>query len=387
MAADPARSYPSDMPVLALRDTLVLPLTVQPLAIDRPISLEAVNRALGGDRLLFLVLQANDKDDPEPGDLRTTGTIAAVRQMARVPAGGVHVIVEGLTRARSTITTRTGAAIRATVAPFPDGTERTLEDDAYVRRLRDLMERAMSVASGLSQELRSVVAGIDDPLRLAYLLTSLLDIKATDKQAILEQDSLTGKLKTVADALTREVSLLELKGRIESAAEKEMGTAQREYFLRQQLKAIQEELGEGGKPDLQDLRGRIAAAKLPEAVATVATREVERLERMTPASPEYQMIRTYIDWVLDVPWATVTEDRLDPRAARTVLDEDHYDLDKIKDRIVEYLAVQKLKSQSHAALGAAGAIPAAGTIKGPSCASWALRAWARPRWGNPSRGR
>jgi ATP-dependent Lon protease len=149
MAADPARSYPSEMPVLALHDTSVLPLTVQPLAIDRPISLEAVNRALGGDRLLFLVLQAYDKDDPEPGDLRTIGTIAAIRQMGRVPAGGVHVIVEGLTRARSTITTRTGAAIRATVAPFPDAAERTLEDDAYVRRLRDLMERAKSVSSGL----------------------------------------------------------------------------------------------------------------------------------------------------------------------------------------------------------------------------------------------
>src|SRR5207249_10396206 len=178
------------------------------------------------------------------------------------------------------------------------------------------------------------------------LLASLLDLKGDEKQLILESNDLTAKLKAVADALNREIALLELKGKIESAAQQEMSDAQRQYFLRQQLKATQDELGEGEKPEAQELRKRLTDAKLPEAVAAVANREGDRLERMTPASPEYQMIRTYIDWILDVPWSTTTEDRLDPVAAREVLDADHYDLDKVKDRIVEYLAVQKLKTQN-----------------------------------------
>ncbi len=160
----------------------------------------------------------------------------------------------------------------------------------------------------------------------------------------------------MADALGREVALLELKGKIESAAEQEMTTAQRQYYLRQQLKAIQDELGEGEKPEAQEIRQRLVDAKLPDNVAAIASREVDRLERMTPTSPEYQMIRTYIDWVLDVPWSVTTPDRLDPVAAREVLDQDHYDLDKVKERIVEYLAVQKLKSRN---------ATTPGVIKGP----------------------
>jgi ATP-dependent Lon protease len=345
VATEPARTYPSELPVLALRQTVVFPLTVQPLAINRPMSVESVNRALGGDRLLFLTLQINDKDQPDPADLHTVGTIAAIRQMAKVPNGGVHIIVEGLTRAKADVITATGVSLRATVAPLPEVVARSLEVDAYVRRLQELIDRALTLASGLSQELRSLVAGIDDPLRLAYLLSSLLDIKAEEKQQILEHDDLIGKLEAVSAALNREIALLEMKSKIESAAQQEMTDAQRQYYLREQLKAIQAELGEGEKTEIQELRTRLAAAKLPDAVARVAEREVDRLERMTPASPEYQMIRTYIDWVLDVPWSTTTNDRLEPSAARQVLDQDHYDLEKVKDRIVEYLAVQKLKSR------------------------------------------
>src|SRR6185312_3205090 len=153
------------------------------------------------------------------------------------------------------------------------------------------------------------------------------------------------KLKAVTTSLTHELALLELKGKIESAAQEEMSDAQRQYYLRQQMKAIEDELGEGDKPEGVEIRKRLADAHLPEDVAAIAGREIDRLERMTPASPEYQMIRTYIDWVLDVPWSVTTEDRLDPVAAREALDQDHYDLDKVKERIVEYLAVQKLKAQ------------------------------------------
>jgi ATP-dependent Lon protease len=356
MATDSARTYPSELPALALRETVVFPLTLQPLAISRPHSVEAVNRALANDRLLFLTLQATDVEEPQPSDLKTMGTIAAIRQMAKVPNGGIHVIVEGLMRGRADLITRTGLSLRATVSQAPEEAERTLEVDAYMRRLQELIDKALSVTSGLSQELRSMVAGIDDPLRLAYLLSSLLDMKADEKQQILEADRLLDKLQAVAAALNREIALLELKGKIESAAQQEMTDAQRQYYLRQQMKAIQDELGEGEKPEAQELRKRITEANLPEHVQTVAFREVDRLERMTPASPEYQMIRTYLDWVLDVPWATTTEDRLDPVAARQVLDEDHYDLDKVKERIVEYLAVQKLKTQQSGALSMKGPI-------------------------------
>jgi ATP-dependent Lon protease len=334
-------------------------LTLQPLAITRSLSIDSINRALAGDRLVFLVLQKGDGDDPKPDDLRTIGAVGAIRQMAKVPNGGVHVIVEGLARARADLVTRSGDVMTAMVTLAPETVERTLEVDAYVRRLQELIDRALSVTSGLSQELRSLIAGIDDPLRIAYLLASLLDMKPEEKQQILETDALIDKLKAVADALQREINLLELKGKIESAAQEEMTDAQKEYFLRQQLKAIQKELGEGDKPETQEIRKRLAAAGLPDEVQAIASREIDRLERMTPASPEYQMIRTYIDWVLDVPWSVTTEDRLDPVAARAALDEDHYDLDKVKERIVEYLAVQKLKSSKE------GRGAAATRIKGP----------------------
>src|SRR2546426_8292134 len=346
MASEPARTYPSELPVLALRQTVVFPLTLQPLAVNRPMSVDAVNRALSGDRLIFLALQNSDKDEPEPNELRTVGTIGAIRQMAKMPTGAIHIIVEGLQRAKADTITKSAVTMLAVVRPLPEAAARTIEVDAYLRRLHELIDRAVSLSSGLSQELRGLVAGIDDPLRLVYLLASLVDMKAEEKQKILEEDNLTAKLEAVAAALGREITLLEMKNKIESTAQQEMTDAQREYYLRQQLKAIQDELGEGEKTEIQELRKRIADAKLPEAVAKVAEREVDRLERMTPASPEYQMIRTYIDWVLDVPWSTTTEDRLDPIAAREVLDQDHYDLDKVKERIVEYLAVQKLKTQN-----------------------------------------
>ena len=284
MPPDTTRTYPSDLPALALRETVVFPLTLQPLAITRPMSVESVNRALASDRLIFLTLQTVESDEPQPDDLKKVGTIAAIRQMAKVPNGGVHIIVEGLSRARSDLVTRSGLVLRATVAPAPERTERTLEVDAYVRRIHELIDRALSVTSGLSQELRGLVAGIDDPLRLAYLLSSLLDMKADEKQQILEQDALIAKLQAVATALNREIALLELKGKIETAAQQEMTDAQRQYFLRQQLKAIQDELGEGEKPEAQELRKRVAEATLPEPVNAVATREIDRLERMTPAS-------------------------------------------------------------------------------------------------------
>jgi endopeptidase La len=342
MADAATPTLPSELSVLPLRRTVAFPLTLQPLAVNRPVSIESVNRALAADRLILLLLQKNDADDPTPEDLSNVGTVAVIRQMAK-GGGGINIITEGVARVRADVVTRTGTSMRAQITPLPEIVERTIEVDAHVRRIQELIEKAMPLATGLSDELRTVVMNIDDPLRLAYVLTTLLDITPAEKQQILEENDLLKKLQAVGSALTREVSLLELKGKIESQAQQEMTDAQRQYYLRQQLKAIQQELGEGEGNDLAEVRKRIEDAKLPEAILAATMRELERLGRMGPASPEYQMLRTYIDWVLDVPWAVTTEDRLDPVEARQVLDEDHYDLDKVKERIVEYLAVRKLK--------------------------------------------
>ncbi len=338
----PISQLPNEVPVLPLRQTVVFPLTLQPLAVNRPVSTESINRALATDRMVLLVLQEGETEDPQPEDLRRIGALGIIRQMAKAP-NALHVIVEGLARVEAVSITREGNVMRASIRSHPEEVEQSLEVDAYVRRLHELVEKALSLASGLSQELRTAVMSIDDPLRLCYLLATLLDMTAADKQSLLEENRLLVKLQAIAAVLSREISVLELKGKIESETQQEMTDQQRQYYLRQQLKAIQEELGEKEDKDTAELRDRIAKANLPEHVAQVADREIDRMDRMTPASPEYQMIRTYVEWILDVPWSVTTEDRLDPVEARRVLDEDHYDLDKVKERIVEYLAVRKLK--------------------------------------------
>jgi ATP-dependent Lon protease len=333
---------PNELPVVPLRGAVVLPMTVAPLGVSRAISVEAVNKALAGDRMVLLLLQNGDSDEPGPDDLNRVGTVAIIRQMAK-GQGGMRVLVEGTVRARAEFLQNEKGYLSALIKPLPEAVERTLEIDAHVRRLQELVDRALSLATGLSPDIRTLVSSLDDPLRIGYLLASLLDMKAEDKQKLLEENNITVKLDAVAAALSREIDVLELKGRIESRAEQEMTQQQRQYLLRQQMKAIQSELGEAENGEAEELRKRIDEAGLPEHVKTVALKEVDRLSRMTPAAPEYQMIRTYLDWLLEVPWAKRTEDRLDPVEARKVLDEDHYDLDKVKERIVEYLAVRKLK--------------------------------------------
>ncbi|MFN8058211.1 MAG: endopeptidase La [Vicinamibacterales bacterium] len=337
-----AHAFPSELPILPLRASVLLPLTVQPFAVNRPFSVEAINRALGSDRMLVFLMQRSDAEEPTPDDFHGVGTVGIVRQMAKTPTG-LQVFVEGAGRVAVDRVTNEGTWLKATLRPLPEEAPRTPEIDAHVRRLRELAERAFSMASGLSADLRTIVANIDDPIRLLYLVASFLDMKAPDRQHLLEESDVVVKLTAVASALSREIEVLELKGKIESQAQQEMSDAQREHYLRQQLRAIQEELGESEGQDVQDLRKRVDDAVLPEHVAKVAHREIGRLERMPQASPEHQMIRTYLDWVLEVPWTATTEDRLDPVEARRVLDEDHYDLDKVKERIVEYIAVRKLK--------------------------------------------
>ena len=343
MADSQTPPLPTSLPVLPLRRTVAFPLTLQPLAVNRPASIESVNTALTTDRMLLLVLQTNDADEPDPAALESVGTICIVRQMARADHG-LNIIFEGVARVKVVTVSKTDHTMRATIEPLPEQRDAGVETEAYVRRIRELAEKAAGLVAGASAEVRQLVLGIDDPLRLVYLLGSMLDATAAEKQAVLAADPLLKKLEIVHGMLAREISVLEVKGQIESQAQAEMSASQRQYYLRQQLKAIQEELGEGEGNELGDLRKRVDDANLPEAVRKQVDREVDRLARMGGGgASEAQMIRTYIDWVLDVPWSTVTGDRLDPVAARAVLDDDHYDLDKVKQRIVEYLAVRKLK--------------------------------------------
>jgi ATP-dependent Lon protease len=336
-------SLPTSLPVLPLRRTVAFPLTLQPLAVNRPASVESVNAALASDRMLLLVLQTTDADEADPTQLEPVGTICIVRQMARAEHG-LNIIFEGVARVAIKTVSRTGNTMRAEVEPMPERLDTGVETEAYERRIRELAEKAVTLATGASAEVRQLVLGIEDPLRLTYLLGSMLDASAKEKQDILAADPLVKKLELVHALLAREVSVLELKGKIESQAQAEMSESQRQYYLRQQLKAIQEQLGEGEASEVTELREKVEQANLPEHVKTAVEREIDRLARMGGSgSGEAQMIRTYLDWVLEVPWSVTTPDRIDPVAARAVLDDDHYDLDKVKERIVEYLAVRKLK--------------------------------------------
>ncbi|HWM28931.1 MAG TPA: LON peptidase substrate-binding domain-containing protein, partial [Woeseiaceae bacterium] len=231
MAEPTSPSLPSEVPVLPLRRTVGFPLTLQPLAVNRPVSIESVNRALGADRMVLLLLQDNDVEDPTPNDVRRIGTIGIIRQMAKT-GGGINVIMEGVARVRADVVTRSGTSMRAQITPLPEKYERTIEVEAHVRRIQELIDKALSLATGLSEELRAVVMNIEDPLRLVYVLGTLIDMKPSEKQALLEENDLVRKLRTIADAVTREVSLLELKGKIESQAQQEMTDAQRQYYLR-----------------------------------------------------------------------------------------------------------------------------------------------------------
>src|SRR3954451_19219535 len=235
---------PSELPVVPLRGAVVLPMTVAPLGVSRGVSVEAVNRALAGDRMVLTLLQQNDADEPSVDDLHRVGTVAIIRQMAKAPTG-MRVLVEGAARVRAEFIKSEKGYLSALIKPLPEAAQQSLEVEARVRRLQELVDRALSLTTGLSPDLRTLVSSIDDPLRIAYLLASLVDMKPEDKQRLLEEDSVSVKLDAVAQALAREIDVLELKGQIESKAEKEMSDAQRDYMLRQQLKAIQSELGEG----------------------------------------------------------------------------------------------------------------------------------------------
>jgi ATP-dependent Lon protease len=337
---------PEALPVLPLKETVVFPDSATPLAVGQERSIAVVDDVVGRDRMLALVT-AKDSDVEEPGwdDLYDVGTAAIVHRLIRVPDGTLRILVQGLERIRLESRVQDDPFLIGLFSEQPDIVTETKELEALTRNVQMLFGRIVGLAPYLPAELELAAANVDDPAALSHLVASTLRLKAEEKQHLLELRDVEQRLRELSVIMSRELEVFELGTKIQSQVQSELDKGQREYFLRQQLKAIQEELGEGDpeQAELRELRERVEQADLPEATRKAVERELARLERLPSASAEYGVIRTYVDWILSLPWSTMTEDNLDLERARTILDEDHYDLDKVKDRIIESLAVAKLK--------------------------------------------
>ena len=338
---------PESLPILPLRETVVFPESMMPLAIGQERSVRLVDDVVAGDRMLAL-LTARDPEHDQPGfgDLYTIGTAAVIHKMIRVPDGTLRVLVQGLRRIHLEEPIETDPYLIGRFAETPDVLEETREVEALTRNVQNLFARIIGLVPYLPQELQLAAANVDDPSALCHLVASTLRIKTEEKQHLLELTSVEERLREVSKILNRELEVFELGSKIQTQVQSEIEKGQRDFFLRQQLKAIQEELGESDpeRAEIEELRERLEALELPEEARKAADRELARLERLPAAAAEHGVIRTYLEWILTVPWDKTTADNLDLDHARTVLDDDHYDLEKVKDRIIEYLAVSKLKN-------------------------------------------
>ena len=337
---------PSSLPILPLKDTVVFPQSMTPLAIGQERSVRLIDDVVAGDRMLALDTVRNaEVEQAGFDDLYEIGTAGVVHRMIRIPDGTLRILVQGLSRIR--------IERRISDDPYPTGEFSQLADvatesrevEALTRTVQNQFGRVVELVPTLPDELQLAAANIDDPGMLTYLVASTLRLKTEEKQQLLETTDVEQRLRATAAILGRELEVFELGSKIQSQVESEMEKTQREYFLRQQMKAIQDELGEGDpeRAELEELRTQIGEANLPEEALKAANRELSRLEKLPAAAAEYGVIRTYLDWILSVPWSKTTPDNLDLEQARGVLDADHYDLEKIKERILESLAVGKLK--------------------------------------------
>jgi ATP-dependent Lon protease len=338
---------PSNLPVLPLKETVIFPQSVSPLAIGQERSVRLVDDVLEGERMLALVTVKNPGAE-EPGwdDVYEIGTAAIVHKMIRVPDGTLRILVQGVARIGLRGRIQDDPYLVGEFEVLEDEVEETPELEALTRSVQTEFGRLISLVPYLPSELELAAANVDDPGALSHLVASTLRLKTAEKQALLEQRDVSERLRDVLRILKSELEVVELGTKIQSQVQSELEKGQREYFLRQQLKAIQEELGEGDEQqaELAELRERVEEKNLPEDIRKAVDRELSRLEKLPPASAEYGVIRTYVDWILTLPWTETTEDKLDLGRAREILDEDHYDLEKVKERILEYLAVSKLKN-------------------------------------------
>jgi ATP-dependent Lon protease len=338
---------PATLPVLPLKETVVFPESMTPLAIGQERSITLIDDVVAGDRLLAL-LTVRDEEPDTPGwdDIYEIGTAAVVHKMIRIPDGTLRILVQGLRRLRIERRVLDEPYLVGEFVELPDELEASREVEALTRNVQSLFARIIGLVPYLPEELQIAAANVDDPSALCHLVASTLRLKTEEKQKLLERVSVEERLREVSLILNRELEVFELGTKIQSQVQSELEKGQREFFLRQQLKAIQEELGEGDpeQAETNELRERLAALTLPEEVAKASDRELSRLERLPSAAAEYGVIRTYLDWIATLPWGVTTEDNLDLARAREVLDTDHYDLEKVKDRIIEHLAVSKLRN-------------------------------------------
>jgi ATP-dependent Lon protease len=336
----------SAMPILPLKETVVFPDSMIPLAIGQERSIRLVDEAVANDRPIALVTSREGKEEAESADdLYPVGTAAAIHKMIRVPDGTLRILVQGLRRVRLARIVQDDPYLVGEFEEVADVITREKEIEALARNVETLFSRIIALVPYLPDELQLAATNAEDPSALANLIATTMRLKTGEKQELLEEADVEARLRKLTVILNRELEVLELGTKIQSQVQSEMEKSQREYFLRSQLKAIQEELGEGDEQQVEtaELRAQIEEANLPEEAEKQARRELDRLAKLPPAAAEYGVIRTYLEWIISLPWDKTTEDDLDLDKARTILDEDHYDLEKVKERIVEHLAVSKLK--------------------------------------------
>ncbi len=344
-----AEPLPDALPILPLRETVTYPDTLTPLAVGQERSINLVNDVLSGNRMLAMVASKDPElDKPAPDDLYGVGVAGTVARMMKVPDGTLRILVQGSVRIRVLDYVSEEPYLVAKIEEMPDLIEASTELEALTHNVQSTFSQIIEAIPYLPEELQLAVANLDETSALSHLIAGALRISTEEKQELLETVDVTRRLRRLSEILTRELEVVQLGSKIQSQVESEIDKGQREYFLRQQMKAIQEELGEGDEQqaELNELRERIEEAKLPEEAQKSAERELSRLEKLPPVAAEYGVIRTYLEWLVDLPWSKETEDDLDIGHARKVLDEDHYDLEEVKDRILEYLAVRKLNPDS-----------------------------------------
>jgi ATP-dependent Lon protease len=341
-------TIPDVLPVLPLKDTIVYPFAVQPLAVGQERSVRLIDEVMRGDRLVVLVAQkSSDIEQAGPGDIFKIGTVSRVARMIRMPDGTIQIIVQGLERVSIGEFTQEKPYLAAHVTLRPDTQEEDTETEAMKRNVIGYFQRLVALVQTVPQEVAAATLNLEEARQVVYVIATFLQMDLELRQKLLELDSVRAKLQSLSSYLIHELEILELGKKIQNSAQEEMGKLQREYLLREQLKAIQRELGEESEEQatINELRRKIDEAKLPEEAMKEANRELSRLEKLPAVSPEYSIIRTYLELLSSLPWSRSTGEKIDVPRARQVLDQDHYDLEKIKDRILEYLAVRRLKEE------------------------------------------
>ncbi len=347
--ADEAKGMetPEELPILPIRESVLYPKMILPFMVSQERLIKLIDAALVTNKMIGIVaLRNKEATDLKPGDLHEVGCAAYILKMLKMPNNSIRLLIQGISRIRLTEFTQEEPYLRAKVTTLLDYGEKTTEAQALMVGAKGIFQKFVEMAPNLPAELAIMAMNLDEPGVLADLIASTLNIPLEDKQDILETLEVKERLAKVNVLLNKELSVMELGSKIQSQVREGIDKTQREYFLREQLKAIQKELGEKDErtAEIEELRQRLIQAKLPPEAMKEAERELDRLAKMPPAAAEYTVARTYLDWLIDLPWAISTEDNLDITQAQKVLDEDHYDLEKVKKRILEYLAVRKLKS-------------------------------------------